>query len=243
MYQGNNKLSGGKEHVSKKGYAAEFEELLIYINSQLPTNELIEQALRKTIAMYPEVALRELVANAIIHQDFLQHGTSPMVEIFNDRIEISNPGSPLIDPLRFIDHSPVSRNEKIASMMRRMAFCEERGSGIDKVISLCELYQLPAPQFIKEETYTRAILYAHRNLSSMDKEDKIRACYQHCCLKYHVLNEKMTNQSLRKRLQVSEENQSLVSRIIKDTIGGKLVKAYDPDSSSRRFACYVPFWA
>ncbi len=54
-----------------------------------------------------------------------------MVEIFDDRIEITNPGEPLVDTQRFIDTPPKSRNETLASMMRRFRICEERGSGID----------------------------------------------------------------------------------------------------------------
>lgn len=95
------------------------------------------------VKIYSDLAIRELVANAIVHQDFSIQGTSSMVEIFNNRIEITNPGKPLIDPLRFIDHSPVSRNEILARFMRRLNICEERGSGIDKFVSECEFYQLP----------------------------------------------------------------------------------------------------
>ena len=72
-----------------------------------------------------------------------------MVEIFSDRIEIMNPGKPLIDTDRFLDHSPKSRNEDLASFMRRINVCEERGSGIDKVITYCEIAQMPAPSFEK----------------------------------------------------------------------------------------------
>jgi len=82
--------------------------------------------------LYPEIALRELIANALIHQDFSISGTNPMIEIFDNRIEITNSGKPLIDVLRFIDHQPKSRNEKLANLMRQMRICEELGSGIDK---------------------------------------------------------------------------------------------------------------
>ena len=64
-----------------------------YINGLLPTNEVIGQALRRTVPMFPELAVRELVANALIHQDFSVTGAGPMVEIFADRIEITNPGA------------------------------------------------------------------------------------------------------------------------------------------------------
>src|ERR1035438_737625 len=114
--------------------------------------------------MYPEIAIRELVANAIIHQDFRLHGVSPLVEIFSDRIEITNPGQPLISTLRFIDEPPQSRNEVLAALMRRLNICEERGSGIDKVISQAELFQLPAPEFLSYENHTKAVMFAHRKL-------------------------------------------------------------------------------
>jgi len=205
-------------------------------------NEIIEQAFRKEVKMYPEIAIRELVANALIHQDFDIEGAGVMIEIFNNRIEITNPGQPLIDTFRFIDAPPRSRNETLASFMRRINVCEERGSGIDKVISSVELFQLPAPEFITGEGFTRIILHSYRPLSKMDKEDKIRACYQHCCLKY-VEHEKMTNTSIRKRFNIKEKNYPMASRIISDTLEVKLIKEADPNNNSRRFASYIPFWA
>jgi predicted HTH transcriptional regulator len=84
--------------------------------------------------VYPPIAVRELVANALIHQDFSITGTGPMVEIFPDRIEITNPGVPLIDVQRLLDAPPQSRNDAFATTRRRLGICEERGSGIDKVI-------------------------------------------------------------------------------------------------------------
>jgi ATP-dependent DNA helicase RecG len=89
-----------------KGYACGFEGLVGYINGLLPANEVIGQALRKTVPMFPELAVRELVANALIHQDFFVTGAGPMVEIFDDRIEITNPGEPLVDTQRFVDTPP-----------------------------------------------------------------------------------------------------------------------------------------
>lgn len=241
IYKGKNKLNTEKEQVGKKGYATGFKGLIDYINDKLPTNEVIEKAFRKEVKMYPEIAVRELVANALIHQDFSVRGTGPMIEIYDDRIEISNPGKPLIAADRFVDHNPQSRNEKLAQFMRRMNICEERGSGIDKVIFACETYQLPAPKIIAEEDFTRVILYAYKSLRQMDKSDKIWACYCHSCLKY-VMGEQMTNQSLRKRFGVEEKNYATVSRIISDTIEAGWIKPHDPDNLSRKHAKYVPYW-
>jgi predicted HTH transcriptional regulator len=241
QYDGKGKVKTLKDQEGKFGYALGFERLIKYVNDLLPTNEIIGQALRDTVSMYPEIAIRELVANALIHQDFEERGTGPMIEIFSDRIEISNPGLPLITPIRFIDEYQ-SRNEDLAGIMRRFRICEEKGSGIDKVVSSIEMFQLPAFDVQVQEKHTKVILYAYQKLSDMDKKDKIRACYQHSCLKF-VMNEKMTNASLRARFNISDENAAMVSRIIKDTADAGLIKEEDPESTSRKYVKYIPVWA
>jgi len=242
IYKGNSRLETIKEKIFTKGYAVGIFDAVEYINDQLPQNEEIGRVFRKEVKMFPELAIRELVVNALIHQDFSVKGAGPMIELFDDRLEITNPGVPLIDTLRFIDCSPESRNESLAKMMRRLNLCEERGSGIDKTIESIEAYQLPAPNFTKGDNFLRVVLYAYQSLRDMGRKDRIRACYQHCCLKY-VNGELATNKSLRERYKVSERNYSIVSRIIGDTIKEGLIKPYDPESVSKRHASYLPFWA
>ncbi len=241
-YHGINKFKTIKELSGKKGYANGFAGLISYVSSILPANEEIGQAFREESSLYPKITIRELIANCIIHQDFSITGTSPMIEIYDTRIEITNPGKPLIPPLRFIDHSPESRNEKLAKFMRGINICEERGSGIDKVIAACELYQLPAPDFIEGDNFIRVILFAPKKLRQMDKKDKIRACYQHSCLRY-LTGEYMTNQSLRSRFNIDDKNYPIISRMIDEAKTDKLIKDYDDENKSRKFAKYVPFWA
>jgi predicted HTH transcriptional regulator len=241
FYNGINRIKTIKEQSIQNGYAVGFEELIKYLDDNLPANEVIDKALRKKICEYPIVAIRELTANALIHQDFSITGTSPMIEIFNNRIEITNPGKPLIDSMRFIDHNPESRNELLARFMRRLNICEERGSRFDKVIFECEYNQLPAPEIIVGDRYTRIIMHGHKTFRQMDKQDKIRACYQHACLRY-VSGEYMTNQSLRERFDIEEHNAAFASRIISDTIKSGLIKYYDTDNKSRKFVKYVPYW-
>lgn len=242
LYKGKGRLETVKEQLGTKGYAVGFEGLIDYINNLLPVNEEIGKAFRKEVRMYPEIAIRELVANAIIHQDFSEKGTGPMIEIFEDRVEITNPGKPLIDTLRFVDHSPQSRNEKLAYFMRRVNICEERGSGIDKVVNATEIYQLPAPNFIEDNNFFRVVLCSYKSFKEMDKKDKIMACYLHCCLKY-VSNDYMTNQTLRERFKIEEKNYPMASRIIADTIEAGLIKDYNTESKSKKYAKYIPFWS
>ena len=240
VYKGKNKVETEREQIGIKGYAIGFVGLVDWINSQLPANEEIGKALRKNTRMYPEIAIRELVANMLIHQNLNEKGF-PMVEIFTDRIEISNPGLPLVTPERFID-GYLSRNEKLADLMRRIGFCEEKGSGLDKVIFYNELYQLPPINVIVVENRTRVTMYSYKTLNDLDKKEKIRACYQHACLKY-VSNEKMTNQSLRDRFKIEDHNYSIASRIIRDALEDGAIKEDNPESKSRKYASYLPIWA
>ncbi len=242
VYNGTTRLETIKEQKGEKGYASGFEGLIDYINNLIPRNEVVGKALRKDVPMYPEIAIRELVANAIIHQDFSIKGAGPMIEIFSNRLEITNPGQSLVKTERLLDSPPKSRNETLASFMRRVGVCEERGSGVDKVVFQTEYYQLPAPLFEVVDDSTKVTLFSHRPFAKMDKADRIRAAYLHACLKY-VQRETLTNASLRDRFGIAKENSATVSRIIKEALVEKIIKPIDPENESRKQAQYVPFWA
>lgn len=241
LYKGESRVETVREQEGSKGYAAGFEGLIGFVTALLPSNEVIGQALRKEVPMFPELAIRELVANAIIHQDFHAAGTAPMVEIFSKRMEVSNPGLPLVKTDRFLDSPPKSRNEALASFMRRIGVCEERGSGVDKVVFQTEFYQLPAPLFETSDGHTRAVLFAHREFREMDKADRVRACYLHACLRY-VQRDFMTNTTLRERFGIEEKNSSMASRIIRDTIEAGLIRCHDETVGSKARK-YLPWWA
>jgi len=155
-----------------------------------------------------------------------------MIEMYNDRIEISNPGIPPISVDRFIDEYR-SRNEQLADLMRRFGICEEKGSGIDKVVSAAEVYQLPAPDFRVGETRTTTVLFAYQTFDDMSRSDRIRACYQHCSLLY-VNNKQMSNQTLRERFGFDESKNALVSQVISATKEAGLIK---PDYSGASHFC------
>ncbi|MEO1636906.1 MAG: ATP-binding protein, partial [Cyanobacteria bacterium J06631_9] len=241
QYKGNSRIETIREQAGTRGYASGFESLILYINGLLPSSEVIEQVFRRTVPMYPEIAVRELVANMLIHQNFSITGAGPMVEIFEDRMEITNPGKPLVETERFLDSPPKSRNEAIASLMRRMGICEERGTGVDKVVLQAETYQLPAPIFEVIGDNTRSVLLSPRPLTKMDKDDRIRACYLHSCLRY-ANRDFMTNSTIRERFGIAEKNRATASRLIKEAIKAEAIKPYDAAAASKLMK-YVPFWA
>jgi len=240
QYKGRDRTETIREQVGGKGYASGFEGLLGYVNGVLPTNEVVKQALRQDVPLFPPLAVRELVANALIHQDFSVTGAGPLVEVFDGRLEITNPGEPLVATDRLLDSPPTSRNEALASLMRRFRICEERGSGIDKVVAQVELFQLPPPAFEAPPGFTRVVLFGPRPFTEMNKDERLRACYWHACLKY-VRREAVTNTTLRERFGIDAKNAAVVSRLIKDAVDGGLLVAADPSASKQQMR-YLPWW-
>ncbi len=244
VYEGLSKAKTRQEREGTMGYAISFQGLLGFVMSLLPQNEIIQQGLRTKHTLYPEIALRELLANALIHQDFTIQGTGPMVEIFSDRIEVSSPGKLLPSKRldRLIGTQPQSRNELLARAFRRYQICEERGSGLVKAATEVEKYGLPPIDFEDGENYFKVTLFAPRTFAQMSEIERLKACYQHAVLKYHA-DSAMTNTSLRERLKMPERQRSLVSLLIQRAIDEGLIKPYDPTNTSRKYSSYVPGWA
>ena len=224
----------------RKGYASGFEGLVSYINNLLPQNEHIGLVYRESQRLYPEIAIHELIANALIHQDMTIRGAGPQVELFSDRLEITNPGRSLVQTDRMIDLPPRSRNEALAALMRRMHLCEEQGSGLDKVIIEIELFQLPPPKFQAEESSMQVILYAPRSFGNMSNDERIRACYQHAVIQY-LSGERMKNTTLCKRFGIDhEKNAAQASKVINSAVKANLIQIADPEHPR---AGYIPVWA
>ncbi len=241
VYDGRGRLLTSREHLFAQGYAVGFAAMIDFLAALLPRNEVIGAAFRREVPMYPDLAVRELIANALIHQDFAVSGAGPMVEVFADRLEITNPGTSLIDVARLVDSPPRSRNEALASFMRRIGVCEERGSGADKVVFETELYQLPPPLWEPLDGSMRVTLFAHRSFAEMSRAERIHACYLHACLRF-VMREPMTNTTVRERFGIDPKNAATASRIIRDALDDGLIKPYDEDQS-KRHSRYLPFWA
>jgi len=240
-YNGTHKLDPVvKTQIGTKGYAAGFLGLVDYIFTQIKEPETIK-IIRSKKAIYPQIAIREMVANALIHQD-LCIGTRVMIEIYNDHIDISNGGGCLFDTIKIIGHSPISRNEQLAEAMRRLNLCERRGSGVDRAIDEIQKIQLPPPKFIDQGIAFIVKLYSHRKYAEFTEEEKQRACVQFVELNYEQ-GKTTTNEELRIRFGISKQSASIISRLVKKCVEKKLIKKFDPKSESRKNTSYIPFYA
>ncbi len=241
QYNGTGRIQADREKVFEQGYAICFSDICDYINTLIPRSEEIGRGLRKEYTMFPPKAIREMVSNLIIHQQLDVRGAGPMVEIFSARIETSNPGNLLVDVNRIIDTAPHSRNEAMASFLRIIRVCEERGSGFDRMEEGLGELKIPAPKVETGDNFTRTKLYWYPELSAWEKEDKIRTCYLATC--YNYVNEvSVSNAILRNRFGVEDKNKAIISRIIKDTMEAGLIKLSDKNAAPK-MRRYIPYWA
>lgn len=241
QYRGKNKLEMLREMTGVHGYAVGFDGLIQYLMAITPAETPIEIGSRTTRTAYPEIAIRELVANSLIHQDFSIPGTGPLIEVFENRIEISNPGKCMVDVQRIVDSPPRSRNERLAELSRRLRMCEEAGGGWDKTVIACEGMCLPAPRIMEYESTFKVTIMSEISYHSLSLEEKLWTCYLHSCVKY-IQGEYMTNSSLRQRFGLEEHSSASISRIIKEEMDQHLIKPLDP-TTAPRYMKYVPFWA
>lgn len=180
------------------------------------------------------------MANALIHQELSIEGAGPVIEIFNDRIEIANLGISLVEINRKIDSPPRSRNETLVKLMRYMKICEEYGSGWDRIVHSCELSQLPAPSIETIGDSTRVVLFQHIPFSSLSQKDSLRTTYYHACLKY-LEHSYATNRSLRERFGLDTKESSKMSRLLHDAVENNMLKALDPNTAPKHMK-YLPYW-
>ena len=241
QYEDNSRLTILKEDTLTEGYAISLEKAVKYVNTLLPSKEDINAIQRTTKSAFPLPAIREAIANAIIHQDFFIAGAGPVVEIFTNRVEVTNPGAPLVEIMRIVDNPPKSRNEKLASLMRRLRMCEELGRGWDRMVISCEMQRLPAPRIQIYQDSTKVSLFSHYEFSNISMEDKLWSTYLHACVRY-VEGDALTNSSLRERFGLNATSAGSISRLIKEATDKKWIKPLDP-TTARRYMRYIPGWA
>ena len=242
-YAGTSKSTIEKNLECPRGYAVSFSEVMQYIALLIPSREILDGAVRSTRYACPIEAVREVLSNALIHQDLSLTGMNVSIEIFDDRIIISNPGSLLVKKDRLVDAAPISRNEMLARTMRRLELCEELGTGWDRIVEFCEDRFLCTPDVHTDERNTSVTIPYERMFLDMTADERIWSCYMHACV-MHEKNKRMTNSSLRIRfgLDPTGANSVAISRLIKTACEAGLVKPYDEDASLKN-SSYIPYWA
>lgn len=238
-YQSTHKIHAVSDEFFVEGYAISMPNTLAHLKRMLPIREDIEGD-RVTVELYPEVALRELVGNALIHQDFdtPSGGNYPTIEIFEDRVEITNGGQPLIEVRKFLRENS-QRNRELSDAMRRLKFAENRGSGVDRTLLALEEIHGAAPEFIKESQSTKVVLHGNKKWEQMSAEERMWSAYMHCALLYEN-GGGMTNSSLRDRFALSANKSSQVSQVITALLESNQIMRDPSAPGGRKGSRYIP---
>ncbi len=241
-YSGITKVSARRDVTFSSGYSLCLDNIVKTLIGWLPHVETIKGATLRTTSVIPEVAIRELIVNAIIHRDFTMIDTPIMIETFKDRVEITSPGGllPELSVDRLIDHPSITRNEVFSDFMRKLRFAEERGSGIDKAIIANEAAGLPPILFQNETYYFKVTIFCEKSYKDMDEPEKINAVFQHACLNT-VIHRKTTGRTIRERFKVSSRESTAVYKLIEKAVDIGKIKLANP-TAPRKDQFYLPYW-
>ena len=158
LYKGRDRVTVLDRKDFNRDIVDSIDETMIYLKQHLRLRyEFDGSPARKEIPEIPYEALREAVINAVIHRDYFEKGANVMVEIFDDRVEITSPGG-LPKGLRPEDFGSQSllRNPNIANLMQRIDYIEKMGTGIRRMQSLLEEAGLPPLRF-EFSSFVRAL--------------------------------------------------------------------------------------
>ncbi len=241
QYEGTTRAQVIRRQEGAKGYGVGFTGLLAWLKALLPAREVYVNGERTEQLVYSDLLLREVLANAMVHQDLTVRGAGPRVEVFGDRIEVTNPGASLVAADRLINHPPIARNAMLSNLMLQMRLCENHGTGWDRIAMETEAAGLPSPVIHMDDDAMRVTILGPRKLTSMRQEDQTWAVYAHACLQY-ANHQHLTNGSLRARFGIATQNSSQVSRLISTAMGDGLIELFD-DTVGTKSRSYVPYWA
>ncbi|MFT4148312.1 MAG: putative DNA binding domain-containing protein, partial [Micrococcaceae bacterium] len=231
-YKGNNQIQTLKEASLEQGVAVGFEAFLKQTRDLLP--ESLERLVgaKMVSAAFPDIAIRELLANQLVHQDFSVKGSRPTVSICDNRVEFSNAGAPLNNADRLLDMKEISRNPQLADLFKKMGFVEARGCGIDRAILSLEEDHLPAPSIKAEGNTTVVKLYPYKNINEYTPKQTINTVYWHAARLY-AYEELMSNTTLRERLGLGPKEGKFVYKIIKLALRGNKIKEFDEEAGPK----------
>ena len=163
-FSGNNSASDIIDKLDAMGTLdQQIDDAYKFVLKNIRKKAEIKGTKRKEKYEYPELAIRELIANAVIHRDYKIIETYTHIHIYNDRIEITNPGClPPGVTVENIKDAQFSRNATIASRLKDLNYLEEYGRGVDLVFGKMSDWRLPPPLFRNSSNSFQSILLGEK---------------------------------------------------------------------------------
>ena len=229
----------------ESGLVADIEGALGFVDRNTRTAYEIKGLIRKNIPEYPPDALREAITNAVMHRNWYIEGANVFVEIYPDRIEISNPGGlPQILSLGDLGRRSVRRNPLIADLFHRINFIEKAGTGIERMRNEMRTQGCPEPEFdangffavtLRPNPAVRDVGAADRTATEPHKDVDTRVAAMHRLLQ--EVSGEMTNRDLRRALGLKNNPHFRRAYLIPALQAG-LLEMTIPDKPRSKNQCY-----
>ncbi len=210
----------------------QFNEAIIFLEKHLNVRSEIQGVNRKDIYEIPIEALREAVANAIIHRDYSMRGTSIMVEVQEDSIVVKNPGGlpEGLTPKKLINTS-IRRNELIADLFARMDKVERMGTGIQRMRDLMKGAGLSYPEITSDLFFTISFKrppYSLREKSKGEQKGLVEGLVesQKRILLFIKENPRISKRELSKKIGIST---TAIDKNVQQLKDKGLIKRVGPD--------------
>ena len=166
LYKGDEKITVLDRKDITGDLITVIDETVLFLKKHLKMRYEIKELRREEILEIPEIAIREAVINSVCHRNYFEKGAHVMVEVFDNRVEISNPGSlPHGMTLEDFGKRSLTRNPTIASLLHRIRYIEKMGTGINRMKEACREIGIPEPEF--EITGFFTILFRRKTSESI----------------------------------------------------------------------------
>ena len=241
-YDGADRLNIADRTTFSQGFLLALPRLVDHLTAILPRARSAQSTPTSFAPAVPTDAIRELAANTLIHQDLTARDAHPTIELFPDRIELTNPGPLPMEALRIADATPLPRNPQLSQLAKQLNLTgTTHDAGWLNVIDALDQAKLPAPSIESIGTTTRAALYLPLPYREQSPEARRRACYWHACAQYQH-GASATNASIRERFDLPATSAAQVSRLLRNCVTAGILRPAHARSSKRNTS-YLPYWA
>lgn len=171
------KGTGMREFIDKKDYIGPLPEIveqaLMFAKNHIPLSGKISGIRRIEKYEIPMTAIREAVLNAVVHRDYSIDGSDVKLAIYDDIVEISSPGClpNTLDLEDLMSGRSEIRNKVIARFFEKIGFIEKWGTGIKKMVQLCQECGLESPEF-QEKGYSFQVTFRRSGIGSYTAENR-----------------------------------------------------------------------
>lgn len=163
---------------------------------------------RKEKPLFPALALREALINAVIHRNYFEKGANVFVEIYKNRIEMSNPGG-LVSGINQKNFGKISllRNPGIANLFQRLKYIEKMGTGIERIKRSLLDANLPEAEYEFNPSYVKVVFQKNKEKKTTQKttQETTPKTTQEKIFKLIMDNPTITRKELSALVEISEE--------------------------------------